>query len=122
MSRIAVAVVVAAIAGTLANAVAAGIWLGADKFSLALVPGRYGVAILCTALIPLLAARLAALPFFLVSVLVLTLLASLIAKFAFGAGAPWFTVIALNAVFAVATWGTYMWLSEKLASGRGRIT
>ncbi len=105
--RIGVAVLAAGTAGTLANAAAAAIAVDADLIRFALVPGRYAVAILVTAALPL----LFRLPGRWIPVVAglcwLTVVPSLLAKLAFGAGAPWPIVLGLNGVFAVAALLTY---------------
>ena len=113
MTRISMAIAAAAVVGTLANALAAGLVLGPDKFALALVPGRYVVAAICAAALPVLSSvhsrRLVS---HLLSIAFLVIAPSLIAKFMFGAGAPWSTVLALNAVYALAAWVTYVLISR----------
>ena len=105
--RLVAAVLAAGIAGTLANAAVAAIAVDGDLIRLALVPGRYVVAILVAATLPLVFripgrwnAMVAALG-------LLTVVPSLLAKLAFGAGASWPMVLGLNAVFALAALSTY---------------
>ena len=105
--RIGVAVLLAAVVGTLVNAFAAALVVSPDKIALALVPGRYLVAIGLCALLPPLAAIASGWRFALLGAAVLTLGASLLAKLAFGAGASWTLVLSLNAVFAVAAVASY---------------
>lgn len=108
------AIIAAGIVGTWANAVAAEALGAGAGLALALVPGRYAVAIaLCTAL-PLLHRTLKSVPFSLLSVAGLTLAASAIAKLVFGAAAPWPLVLGLNAVFALFAWLTYVGVSRYL--------
>ena len=100
--RIAGAVIAAGVAGTLLNAVAAAFFVDGTRIGLALLPGRYAVAILVALTLPL-AFRLRDSRMAVgISLLVLTLVPSLIAKLVLGAGAAWTTVIGLNAVYAVA--------------------
>ena len=114
MNRIIIAVVAAGIAGTIANAIAAGLFLGSDKFALMLVPGRYVVAILCAIALPL-ALRALSPPISHVSAIVaLIVIPSLLAKLVFGAGAPWGVVLSLNAVYAAAAWAVYLLLVRRV--------
>ena len=99
--RTGLAVVLAGVAGCLANAVFAGLFVNAALWQLALAPGRYGFAVLFAALLPPLyrllpGARGAAL-----ALALLTLLPSLLAKLAFGALTAWAVVLALNFVYAL---------------------
>lgn len=107
MQRIALAVVLAGIAGTLANTLAAMAVFGADRWTLATVPARYGVAILVALALPgldrLLPSKWSALAGF----AALTILPSLNAKLVLGVGAPWGLVLALNAVYALAALVVY---------------
>lgn len=105
-------VILAGVAGMIANAGAAALYLGWDKIALALMPGRYIVAILCAAVLPFIgvsrgAGTVASLSF-------LIIVPSLLAKLAFGATAPWTTVLALNSVYALATWGAWRLLRRRV--------
>ena len=105
--RIVLAVVAAGVVGTIANALARALIVGADQFHLLLMPGRYGVAIAVCAALPFLERYLKRGWFWLAAVSVLTIVPSLLAKFVFGAQAGWATVLAYNAVYAVAATATY---------------
>lgn len=116
--RIAGAVIAAGVAGTLLNALAAALFVDGTRIGLALVPGRYAVAILVALTLPLafrLGDRRMAIG---VSLLVLTLAPSLIAKLVLGAGAAWTTVIGLNAVYAVAALSVYLLVARVLLRNR----
>ncbi len=95
-------VILAGIAGVIANALAAAAVVDLGLIRFALDPGRYAVAILLALAIPLslhsLRGRLA--PWGALALMIL--LPSLLAKFAFGAGGPWHLVLSLNAVFGLA--------------------
>ncbi len=79
-TRVLIAVVVAAITGTLFNAAAVAIAVSPDRLALALVPGRYLVAIaLCLAL-PFLSRQFDRPWFFIIGILWLTVAASVVAK------------------------------------------
>lgn len=110
--RIAGAVIAAGVAGTLLNAVAAALFVDGTRIGLALVPGRYAVAILVALALPpafrLRDRRMA----IAVSLLALTLVPSLIAKLVLGAGAAWTTVIGLNAVYAVTALLAYVLIAK----------
>ncbi len=92
--RTLLAVIAAGVVGTLANTVA-------------LVPGRYAVAIaLCLAL-PLLTRKVGDVWFFVIGILWLTVAASVLANLVFGVGAPWAMVLGFNLVHAIAAIATY---------------
>ncbi len=114
--RCLLALVVAAIAGTIANALAAAAFVNPDLIRLALVPGRYAVALAVALSIPLslrlVRGRLA--PW--VALVLLTAIPSLLAKFVFGAGAPWHLVLSLNAVYGVVALAAY-----RLVAGGNRL-
>lgn len=106
--RTTLAVVFAGIVGTLANALARALGGGMDKLSLALVPGRYAVAIAVCAALPLLGRYLDRAGFWLAAVPVLVIIPSLLAKLVFGADAGWASVLFYNAVYAIAAIATYV--------------
>lgn len=110
--RIALAVVAAGVVGTIANAVARALIVGADQLSLLLVPGRYGVAIAVCAALPFLDRYLRRGWFWIVAAAVLAITPSLLAKFVFGAQAGWPTVLAYNLVYALAAIVTYRALAR----------
>ena len=113
-SRSLIAVVVAGIVGTLVNTIAVALVVSPDRLALALVPGRYAVAIaLCLAL-PLLARKVGGLKFFAIGTVWLTVAASVLAKLVFGVGAPWTMVLGFNLVYAIAAMATYHLIAVKL--------
>jgi len=89
-------VLVAGVAGTIVNAIAAAIVVAPASIRLALVPGRYAVA----ALLPLIVSSLQQPISTVLGLVALTIVPSLLAKLVFSARAPWSIVPLLNAVFA----------------------
>lgn len=112
----ALAVVVAGIAGTLVNAAALAVVLDAARLGLAVVPGRYLVAIVVCAALPLLDRLLQRPWFWPVAVVWLTLAPSLLAKLVFGAQAGWGQVLIFNLVFALAALFTYWLIAPRRAA------
>ncbi len=112
MIRTILFILLAAIAGTLANAFAASIAIAPGKLAMMYVPGRYGVAIAVAILIPLIYQMVSGKAGFIVSVIALTVIPSLLAKLYFVAGAPWSLVLSLNLVFAAVTTAIYTILSR----------
>jgi hypothetical protein len=106
--RTTLAVVSAGIVGTIANALARALGGGMDKLSLALVPGRYAVAIAVCAVLPILARSLPRSRFWLAALPILVVVPSLLAKLVFAADAGWASVLFYNAVYAVAAIATYV--------------
>lgn len=107
-----IAVIAAGIAGTWANAVAAEFAGAGAGLAFALVPGRYGVAIALCGLLPVLE-RLPNRIFIPISIALLAVGASLIAKLVFGAAAPWELVLSLNAVYAIFATLTYRLIVQR---------
>ena len=102
MLRTGLAVLLAGIAGTLANAAAAGLFLRPDFFErLAVVPNRYVIGIAFVALLPLIYRLLGGARGAFLALVVLTLAPSLLAKLGLGAMTAWSTVLALNFVYAL---------------------
>jgi hypothetical protein len=118
LGRTAVCVAAAGVAGTLLNAVAAAVVVAPSRIALAGEPGRYGVAILVAALLPLLRIggpawrRLAA------ALAVLTLVPSMLAEWVFQATAPWPLVMILNAVYAAGAVAAFSLLDRRLPPAR----
>ena len=102
-----IATVLAGVVGNVVNAVAASIMVKPDLIYFALVPGRYLVAIIVAALIPLLMALVGGMPALLLSFVGLMIVPSLLAKLVFGSAAPWILVLVLNAIYAIAAMATY---------------
>lgn len=100
-ARTALAVIAAGVAGTLANAAAAVVFVNPALWILALAPGRYAIATLLALAIPAIyrlrpgawGAGLA--------LVFLTLAPSLLNKLVFGGPAAWHVVLALNFVYAL---------------------
>lgn len=96
------------------NAAAVAIAVSLDRLALALVPGRYIVAIaLCFAL-PFLSRQFDRLWFFIIGILWLSVAASIVAKFVFSVTAPWSMVLGFNLVYAIAAIVVYHLLTAKL--------
>lgn len=112
-------VVAAGIVGTIANTAALVAVLGAERLSLALVPGRYVVAILLCVALPLLDRWLRGAAFWAAAIVWLTVAPSLLAKLVFGAAADWTAVLGFNLVYALAALATY-WLIAGLRRGAVR--
>ena len=105
--RTILAVVLAGVAGVLANAAAAALFVNPALWQLAMVPNRYLIGIALAVLVPLVyrvrpGAWGAAL-----ALLLLTLLPSLAAKLALGAVIAWPTLLALNFIYALAALVVY---------------
>ena len=90
-------VLVAGVAGTIVNAIAAAIVVAPASIRLALVPGRYAVA----ALLPLIFSSLQQPISTVLGLVVLTIVPSLLAKLVFSVRSPWSIVLLLNAVYAL---------------------
>lgn len=105
--------------GTVANTAALVAVHGGDRLPLALVPGRYAVAIALCGALPLLHRWLAGAWFWAAGALWLSGAASVLAKLVFGAAAAWPEVVAFNLVYALAALATY-WLIAVKRSGAER--
>lgn len=114
-TRALIAVVIAGIVGTLVNTIAVALVVSADRLALALVPGRYAVAIALCLVLPLLARKLGGVGFFAIGALWLTAAASVFAKLVFGVGAPWAMVLGFNFVYAIAALLTYHFIAIRFA-------
>lgn len=117
--RTAVAVALAGIVGTLLNAVAVAIVITPERIALALVPGRYVVAILLCLPLPLLLAGLQRPWFVVLGTLWLTVAASGLAKLVFSVAAPWPTVLGFNLIYAIGAVTTY-WIIAGRGANRAR--
>lgn len=122
LPRMLFATLAAGIAGTLANAVAAAAIVNPELLSLALVPGRYAVAVLVALVIPLcltvLHERLA--PW--AALALLALIPSLLAKLVFAAAAPWHLVLLLNGVYAAVALLAYILCAGGAPSQSSHLT
>ena len=116
------AVVAAGVAGTLANAVAAALIVDGALIRFTLVPGRYAVAILVAAALPIVFRRFDRQFATAIGLVLLTVAPSLLAKLAFGAGAPWPTVLGLNAVYALAAVAVFLIAERILPSGSPAVS
>ena len=114
MLRAGLAVVLAGVAGTLANAAAAALLVNPALWILAEAPGRYAVAILLVAAVPLLDRLLPRVAATALALTFLTLAPSLLAKLVLGMLTAWPVVLGLNLVFALAALGVY-----RLVAGSG---
>ncbi len=99
-SRTLIAVVVAGIAGTIANAVVVALLFGAPLLPLIFSFGRLAVAILVALLLPPLFAGMGRGAAAAAGFVALTIIPSILAKTVFAAGAPWGVVLGVNAVYA----------------------
>ena len=116
MVRILIAVLVAGAIGTLANSAVVAALTQKEFASLALSPGRLTVAVVVAALLPAAFRLLSGWPAAAVSVVLLTIVPSILAKTVFGVGAPWHFVLMVNAVYAVAALITYALIAKVFAS------
>jgi hypothetical protein len=106
-TRAVIAVLLAGVAGTIVNAAAVALVVSADLWTLALVPGRYVVAVaLCLAL-PVLARQVDRLWFIVIGTVWLAVAPTVLAKLLFGVEAPWLTVLGFNVVYAIAAMVVY---------------
>ncbi len=107
-----VAIVVAGVAGTLANSVVVALLTSNAFIPLALSPGRNAVAIAVALLLPVIYAMTSGAAAAIIALAALTVIPSLLAKFVFGAGAPWLFVLGVNAVYALAAWAVYCAIAQ----------
>ena len=105
--RCILAVVVAGIAGTIANSAVVAALTGSAFVPLAVSPGRNAVAIAVAALLPAIYARASGVAAAVIAIACMTVIPSLLARFVFGIDAPWSLVLAVNAVYAVSAWAVY---------------
>jgi len=110
--RIALSIILAGIVGTIANSVVVAALTDIPFVTLALSPGRNAVAIAVAVLLPLIYVGLSGVGAAVLSIVALTVIPSLLAKLVFGIGAPWPFVLGVNAVYAIAAWGTYLALGR----------
>jgi hypothetical protein len=99
--RTVIAVVLAGVAGTLANAAAAALFVSGGLWQLAAVPNRYAIAILFAAAIPLVYRLLPGAWGAALALIALTLAPSLLAKLVLAAAAAWPVVLAMNFIYAL---------------------
>ena len=102
------AVVVAGVAGTIANSVIVAALTPNDFVTLATSTGRLGVAIVVAGLLPLIYQQISGATAAVIAVMALTIVPSVLAKLAFGVGAPWGLVLAVNGVYALVALAVYL--------------
>jgi hypothetical protein len=102
-----VAVIVAGVAGTIANSVVVAALTPNPFVPLAVSPGRNAVAIAVAVLLPVIYAATSGVAAAVIALVALTVLPSILAKLVFGIGAPWPFVLGVNAVYAIAAWAVY---------------
>jgi hypothetical protein len=107
-------VVLAGVVGTIANAVAAAIVVSPASIRLALVPGRYTVAIVVAASLPFILSLVRQPISPMLGLVVLTVIPSLLAKLVFSARATWSIVLLLNAVYALVTLAVYAFVAGRM--------
>lgn len=101
IARVLLGVIAAGVAGTLANAAAAAVFVNPALWILALAPGRYGIAVLFALALPAIYRLLPGARGALLALVFLTLTPSLLNKLAFGGMASWQVLLALNFVYAL---------------------
>lgn len=122
MGREIAAVILAGIAGTLVNALAAGLVVSADIVHLVSVPGRYGVAIVVAALLPALWRAMDRAGAVVAGLVLLAVIPSLLAKLVFGAGLAWGLVLLLNLFYAGGAVVTYVLVARPQHRSDGAIS
>jgi len=105
--RTVLAVGLAGVAGSLANALAAVVFVNPALWVLALAPGRYAIAALLAIAIPVIYRILPGAWGALLALVFLTMVPSLLNKLVFGGFAAWPVVLALNFVYALAALVAY---------------
>jgi hypothetical protein len=113
--RLAIAVVVAGIVGTITNSVIVAALTPNPFVPLAISPGRNAVAIAVAVLLPVIYAAMSGVAAAVVALVALTVIPSLLAKLVFGVDAPWLFVLGVNAVYALAAWATYLAIARPRA-------
>jgi hypothetical protein len=114
--RLIVAIVVAGVAGTIANSVVVALLTPNPFVPLAISPGRNAVAIAVAVLLPVIYALTSGGAAAALALVATTVIPSLLAKLVFGAGAPWGFVLGVNAVYALAAWAVYRVIAPADAS------
>jgi hypothetical protein len=113
--RLAIAVVVAGIVGTITNSVIVAALTPNPFVPLAISPGRNAVAIAVAVLLPVIYAAMSGVAAAVAALVALTVIPSLLAKLVFGVDAPWLFVLGVNAVYALAAWATYLAIARPRA-------
>jgi hypothetical protein len=101
-ARVILAVIAAGVAGTLANALAAVVFVNPALWILALAPQRYAIATALALALPVIYRLWPGAWGALLALVFLTVAPSLLNKFVFGGPAAWPVVLALNVVYALA--------------------
>jgi hypothetical protein len=117
-----VAVIVAGVAGTIANSVVVAALTPNPFVPLALSPGRNAVAIAVAVLLPVIYAMTSGVAAAVTALVALTVIPSILAKLVFGVGAPWHFVLGVNAVYAIAAWAVYLAIMRAGSSRPGHAT
>ena len=107
-------VVLAGIAGTVVNAVAAAIVVSPANIKLALVPGRYAVAIIVAGALPFIFAMVQQPISSMLAFVVLTVVPSILSKLVFAAPRPWSIVLLINAIYALTSMAVYGLVAGKM--------
>jgi hypothetical protein len=102
-----VAVIVAGVAGTIANSVVVAALTPNPFVPLAVSLGRNAVAIAVAVLLPVIYTVTSGVAAAVIALVALTVIPSILAKLVFGIGAPWLFVLGVNAVYAIAAWAVY---------------
>ncbi|MGF1551952.1 MAG: hypothetical protein ACFBWO_05530 [Paracoccaceae bacterium] len=106
--RVALAVVLAGMAGTIANSVVVAVALGIEVIPLTISPGRNLVAIAVACALPILFHRVGGIAAWVAGLAFLTVVPSVLAKLVFGVGAAWPFVLAVNGVYAIAATAVFV--------------
>ena len=114
-----VAVILAGVAGTIANSVVVAALTPNPFVPLAVSPGRNAVAIAVAVLLPVIHAVTSGVAAAVLALVALTVIPSILAKLVFGVAAPWSFVLGVNAVYAIAAWALYAAIMRVGASRPG---
>lgn len=106
-TRAVIALILAGVAGTVLNAAAVALVVSPDLWTLALVPGRYLVAVALCLVLPVLARYVDRIWFVVIGIVWLAVAPTILAKLVFGVDAPWPTVLGFNVVYAIAAMVVY---------------
>jgi hypothetical protein len=117
-----VAVIVAGVAGTIANSVVVAALTPNPFVPLALSPGRNAVAIAVAVLLPVIYAMTSGVAAAVIALVALTVIPSILAKLVFAVDAPWSFVLGVNAVYAIAAWAVYLAIMRAGSSRPGHAT
>jgi hypothetical protein len=109
-----IAVVLAGVAGTVVNAIAAAIVISPAAINLALVPGRYVIAILVAGTLPFIFWMTRQPISSVLGLVVLIVVPSILSKTVFSAPRPWSIVLLLNVVYALVALAVYELAASKM--------